>query len=255
MYRTLDANQIVKTLQNLKERIDGRFPGSGLSKVCGELLELTRETEARIAEIERPNMVLRVGLATVLVLGILLLWKIGAIIRFKVEDENLSGILQGIDSGFNILLLMGAGMLFLSTLEARWKRDEVMEHLHELRSIAHVIDMHQLPKDPSSDRPATVAVAGQTGQRPLNAFELTRYLDYCSEMLSITAKVAALYAQSTKDAIVVDATSDISQITTNLSAKIWQKITLVQAREGRNAPAAPPAPTANSAPPSAPNAS
>ena len=42
------------------------------------------------------------------------------------------------------------------------------------------------------------------------------------------AKVAALYAQSSKDPIVVDAVSDIGQITTNLSNKIWQKITLVQ---------------------------
>jgi hypothetical protein len=63
-----------------------------------------------------------------------------------------------------------------------------------------------------------------------------RYLDYCSEMLSLTGKVAALYAQATKDSIVIEAASDIGQITANLSGKIWQKITLVQAREGRNLP-------------------
>ena len=73
---------------------------------------------------------------------------------------------------FDAVLLTGGGMLYLTTLESRWSRHKIMEHLHELRSIVHVIDMHQLPKDPSSDRPATVAVpegcgalrAGQQGQ-------------------------------------------------------------------------------------------
>ena len=39
----------------------------------------------------------------------------------------------------------------------------------------------------------------------MTPFELTRYLDYCSEMLSLTAKIAALYAQSSSDAVVIDA--------------------------------------------------
>ena len=62
----------------------------------------------------------------------------------------------------------------------------------------------------------------------MTPFELTRYLDYCSEMLSLTAKLAALYAQSSSDAVVIDAVSDLTTLTTNLSSKIWQKITLVQ---------------------------
>lgn len=240
MYRTLDPDRIIATIVALNERVDARFPASGLSKVCGELIQVARETEERVNATARPNVALRIGGFAVLALGLFLLWKIGAIIEFKRENENLSGVLQGIDSAFNILLLMGGGMLYLSTLEGRWKRHRAMEHLHELRSIVHVIDMHQLPKDPSSDRPATVAVAeAGAPQRALSDFELMRYLDYCSEMLSLTGKVAALYAQATKDSIVIEAASDIGQITANLSGKIWQKITLVQAREGRNLPLPP----------------
>lgn len=237
MYRTLDPDRIIATLVTLHERITARFPGSGLARVCAELVEVARETEANINRTSRPNVWLRLGSFALLVVGALLLSRVGVIIEFKRENENLSGILQGIDAGFNILLVMGGGLLYLSTLETRWKRHQAMEHLHELRSIVHVIDMHQLPKDPSSDRPATVAV-GENGapQRPLTAFELMRYLDYCSEMLSLTGKVAALHAQATKDAAVIAAASDIGQITANLSGKIWQKISLVQAREGRNMP-------------------
>ena len=42
---------------------------------------------------------------------------------------------------------------------------------------------------------------------------MTRYLDYCSEMLSLTSKVAALYAQAFPDPVVTDAVSDIERIT------------------------------------------
>jgi hypothetical protein len=48
-------------------------------------------------------------------------------------------------------------------------------------------------------------------------------------MLSLASKVAALYAQSSKDTVVVDAASDLNQVTSSLSSKIWQKITIAQA--------------------------
>lgn len=229
MYRTLDPVLIVKTLAELESRITARFPGSGLSRVCRELRSIAKDTEARISVIAQPNYVLRAGVLATLVIGMVSLVQVTAIIELKREAENFSGLLQGIDSGFNILLLMGAGILFLTSLETRWKRHQIMDRLHELRSIVHVIDMHQMPKDPSSDRPATVAVdVDGSAQRPISAFELARYLDYCSEMLSLAAKVAALYAQSTKDSLVIAATNDLEQMTANLSSKIWQKITILQ---------------------------
>ena len=87
--------------------------------------------------------------------------------------------------------------------------------------------MHQLTKDPSmgvnvgSDTPSSP-------RRTLTRFELTRYLDYCSEMLSLTSKVAALYAQALPDPVVTDAVSDIERIASGLSQKIWQKIMILQ---------------------------
>ena len=230
MYRTLDPAQIIKTLLELEQRIAERFPAAGLGKVCRELISVTEESDKRIAEMARPRLALRAGIVSVLVVGAALLIYLASIIEIKRDAENLFGVMQGIDSVFNIILVMGAGILFMTSLEARLKRQQAMEHLHELRSIVHVIDMHQLPKDPSSARPSTVATPDGGRQRPMSSFELTRYLDYCSEMLSLSAKVAALYAQSTKDPIVIDAASDIGQMTSNLSNKIWQKITIAQSQ-------------------------
>ena len=66
----------------------------------------------------------------------------------------------------------------------------------------------------------------------MTPFELTRYLDYCSEMLSLTGKLAAVYAQNLPDPVVIDAVYDIESLTTDLSQKIWQKITILDASGG-----------------------
>jgi hypothetical protein len=98
--------------------------------------------------------------------------------------------------------------------------------LHELRSIVHVIDMHQLTKDPSK-----FVVRANTPSSPpvlLNKFQMTRYLDYCSEMLSLTSKVAVLFGQSLDDRAVADVVSDIERVSAGLSQKIWQKIMILQ---------------------------
>ena len=65
----------------------------------------------------------------------------------------------------------------------------------------------------------------------LTAFELRRYLDYCSEMLSIVGKIAALYAQGLDDAVVLAAVNEVEELSTGLSGKIWQKIMVLDAAE------------------------
>ncbi len=128
----------------------------------------------------------------------------------------------------NIIVLMGAAVFFLVSVEERVKRRRALRALHELRSIVHVIDMHQLTKDPS----AAVSIGGKTASSParmLSRFEVTRYLDYCSEMLSLTSKVAVLFAQGFPDPEITEAVSDIERIAAGLSQKIWQKIMILEA--------------------------
>jgi hypothetical protein len=68
-------------------------------------------------------------------------------------------------------------------------------------------------------------------QRSMTRFELTRYLDYSAEMLALIGKLAALYGEGMRDAVVVDALNDIEALTTSLGRKIWQKITILTALE------------------------
>ena len=119
-----------------------------------------------------------------------------------------------------------AGTRFLFRSEERSKRQRALQALHELRSLIHVIDMHQLTKDPST----LASISGLTPSSPprqLTPYELTRYLDYCSEMLSLTSKLAVLFAQSFPDPVVTETVSDIERIASGLSQKIWQKIMIV----------------------------
>jgi hypothetical protein len=86
--------------------------------------------------------------------------------------------------------------------------------------------MHQLTKDPER-----MHVQGpdtrSSPKRTMTNFELNRYLDYCSEMLSLSGKIAALYVQDFPDAAVVAAVNDIEDLTSGLSRKIWQKIMIL----------------------------
>jgi hypothetical protein len=234
MFRTLDATKIVQSLDLLSRRIDERFPGAGLAKVAAELTGIARDTGARSAMIARPAILTRLLVLLVFLAGLALLGFVLFLLLSKTKaGDDLFGTLQGIDAGFNIFVLMGATLFFMFSLEERGKRRRALRALHELRSIVHVIDMHQLTKDPSTS--ASVSSPTQSSpKRTLTAIELTRYLDYCSEMLSLVAKVAVLYAQSFPDPVVTEAVNDIERTTASLSQKIWQKIMIIEAEIRHN---------------------
>ena len=226
-YRSINPDHLISTVEKLERRIKERFPGCGLSKVCAELSEIARESRQKVATASEPNIPLRIGVVLFFLIGLTLLAYVATNLDVKSDSESLYGVLEGIDAAVNTLIVSGAGIYFLSTLEGRWHRELALNDLHELRSIVHVIDMHQLTKDPS--RASTVGTSTPSSpQRIMTPFELSRYLDYCSEMLSLAAKIAALYAQGTRDPLIIETASDLGQITSNISSKIWQKITLVQ---------------------------
>jgi hypothetical protein len=236
-YRALDPAKVIETIERLRQRIIERFPGAGLVGVAAELLQIAKENSANAERISRRNIPLRIGIYVLLAVGVLgLLW-IARLIDFsRTSADSVYSVLQGIEAAANLLVLMGAALFFLITVEERLKRRRALKALHELRSIVHVIDMHQLTKDPSS----SVVVGGKTASSPartLTRFEVARYLDYCSEMLSLTSKVAVLFAQSFPDPTVTEAVSDVERIAAGLSQKIWQKIIIIEA-QGAEQPAA-----------------
>jgi hypothetical protein len=226
-YQALDPAKIIATLEALERRVGERFPNSGLAKISAELTSIARHTSERIAQIARPYIGLRLLLCVVLALAAsCVAWLVLFALRMEASTE-LTNIMQGADAGVSLLIVLGGAALYLSTLESRWRRDQALKALHEFRSIVHVIDMHQLTKDPSAyGAPRT----SSSPDRSMTVPQLLRYLGYCSELLSLAGKVAALYADKLRDPVVIDAVGDIERLTTDLSQKIWQKIELFQQR-------------------------
>lgn len=243
MSQTLRPDRIILTIAQLQDRIDARFPKSGLAVVCRELIETAKQTEARVDEVSRPHWGMRFMLWTAVTAFLALVGFLAVEASALKGSDQLSDLMQGIDAGVNLVIVLGGASFFLFNFETRWKRDSALKALHELRAIVHVIDMHQLTKDPSSDRAAVVSM-GAEEHRTMSSFELMRYLDYCSEMLSLAAKCAALYAERVSDSVVVDTVGDIERLTSSLSNKIWQKIAMTQSMEGRDMPLPVPPPPA-----------
>ncbi len=223
----LEPPRVVETIAKLKDRIEARFPGSGLGRICDQLLVTSRAAAQRAAEFARPIVLIRT-------LTWLLVALLAAAICLTVAATGLrwgrveiTDVIQISEAGLNEAVLIGAGLVFLIGWERRLKRSRALQALHELRSVAHVIDMHQLTKDPERllDRySSTMASPRET----MTAFQLNRYLDYCSELLSLTGKVAAIYVQRFDDPYVLEAVGEIEDLTTGLCQKIWQKVNLLQ---------------------------
>jgi hypothetical protein len=225
-YPTLDAEKIEETIITLQKRINERFPGRGLAKLCSELHAIAREDRERLAWVQRPNLWLRSGVALAIMVGIVgLVMFASTLLRMEVTVEAFAA-LQGIDAAVNTIALAGAASWFLINLETVWRRRAVLRDLHELRSIAHVVDMHQLTKDPTTIGKGYVSTASSQLHN-MTVLELVRYLDYCTEMLSITGKLAALYMQNVRDPVIIEAVNEIEDLTTGLSRKIWQKIMIL----------------------------
>jgi len=191
-YRALDPEKLLVTVRRLHRRIEERFPGSGLVVVIVAGLALT------IFTLSTPE-----------------------------EGFTLPDFIQTLEAGINDLVLIGLGVFFLGSLERRLKRRRALAAVSELRSIAHIIDMHQLTKDPQH----LLYAIDNTPASPERGFDrtsLSRYLDYCSEMLSLTGKIAAVYAQRFDDAVVLASVNEVENLATGLSRKIWQKLVILE---------------------------
>ena len=224
MNRLLSDERLLETGERLRQRIAERFPGSGLSEVAAEVVQLTREALARAESIRRPNLFLRGGLV---VLG--LLAAAGLVRHFWTSPDPLNQLLQFLDATKGMAAYLAAIAIFFVTLEVRLKRRRAMRAVHELRAMAHLIDMHQLNKDP--ERAGSQEGPRMESGRAMTVEEIGYYLAYCTELLSIVSKIGQLYVQDFPDTTAQAAVDQFENLATGLSGKIWQKIMILDRLE------------------------
>jgi hypothetical protein len=225
----LVAGHVETTVEQLERRIHARFGERGLTKAARDLGDLVVLVQSRAAQsrarLRRTTLAARAA-------GIVIVVATLVALAFSLRSAVLDGLARTVDwvplleSTVNDLVFAAIALVFLWAFPERLERRALLRLLHRLRSLAHVIDMHQLSKDPEQVSP-TYTATSQSVRHGLDADQLHHYLSYCSEMLSLTAKTAALCAEHSADGVVLETVSYIETLTTELSNKIWQKISLL----------------------------
>ena len=200
-----------------RARIKAKFPDSGLSRVAAELVSMVEEAGIRAEAIHRPNWPLRVGVV-LLSLGAGAGPAAGHLVAGEDRPEGRDGALHVRRVGAaGLLLLRGGGPLF-GVAGNPPEAAPRLSALHELRAMAHVVEMHQIAKDPvgllAGGAAAKPDGREQTTKTPE---ELNRYLNYCNELLSIISKIAALYVQDFPDAPTVGAEDQVENLCSGIS--------------------------------------
>lgn len=228
----LRAEPVLETVHRLQERVAARFPSRGLTHVAGELVALVEEVAASPVtsrgRLHAVRFVAQVLIAVVLAAA-------GYLFITAVRDAVADGPDQGfewlplVENAINDLVFASIAIWFLHSMPERLQRQQALALLHRMRSMAHIIDMHQLTKDPERLRASFEPTDKSPAPMALTPAELEHYLDYCSEMLSLVSKTAALCAEESQDAVVLDTVSTIETLTVGMSRKIWQKIEILNA--------------------------
>ncbi|MGW2673734.1 hypothetical protein [Kocuria rhizophila] len=262
-YQRLDSAAVRGSAATLQRRIYTRFPRRSLWEVGGELIALVDEVVEgggiSRRRIRSARLLSRLGVLVVLLVFGTAIALAAASIWSNPESLGPVDWLPLLETVVNDLVFAGIAIFFLLAVPQRMERARVLRVLHRLRSLAHVIDMHQLVKVPERLPTARPEAGGTTspahprgpgtgpardgeaasatndergGELRMTRSEMTQYLDYCTEMLSLVGKTAALFAEDTTDGDVLDAVEGIETLTSDMARKVWQKIAIIQEQAG-----------------------
>ena len=211
-YSHINIDHVVSTIDELHEHTLKHFPNRGIVKLSSEIRCFAQNQRCIIDKILRPIYYLRVGLFSIFTIGAALLsyW------LYKIYNQKIFFDAQTLEAFINIIIFVSAGTWFLLNLETRIKRNKILHQLNKLRSFGHILDMHQLTKDPYFE-----------DEMNMNGKELIRYLDYCADYLSCCGKIAANYLEYSDDPVVINAVNDFESLTGQFNRKIWQKISIL----------------------------
>ncbi len=223
MYSKLNIDKIIEIVHTLSLRINDRFPDADLLNVCKELKGLAVKSKAENLKLQKPYILIRIAFIIMIVIASASIIYTISLLKFEDSIMRFANFITVSEAFISELVTIGFAFYFIYKLEDFIKEKKVLAALHELRTIAHVIDLHQLTKD------AVYTSVERTKNSPKREFtkaQLNRYLNYCCEMLSLTSKVAATYAFDNKNVLILNTVRDVETLTSNLSTKIWEKIEL-----------------------------
>ncbi len=152
-FQRLDAQEVDATLSQLCDRIEARFPERNLVNVAVELQDVigqvNEESSSRKRQLALVRWAIAIGASAIGVAAVLaIVLAVRDAIR-SAEGTLAFEWLPVVESAINDIAFAGIAIFFLVSLPGRQRRRRGLALLHQLRSLAHVIDMHQLTKDPT----------------------------------------------------------------------------------------------------------
>jgi len=178
----LDADAVARTIDLLCRRVEERFPDSG-SRASAGSSQGSRADAGEGGGDRRPSPLCVAVVLLIVLIATLLAGTLASLKKPREPVERSSSSSPGVRDQRR--RADGSGHLLPGHVETRIKRRRALAALRELQRWPTSSNMHQLTKIRNGSWPRP----GIRGPAPrLMRFELSRYLDYCSEMLSITAR-------------------------------------------------------------------
>ena len=119
-----------------------KIPRSEFDKLCEDLVVVARLGQERSEQFRRPVLWMRVLSIcfVVIILAVTLMgaWLVHVDLVADGQSVALSEFIQILEAGTNDVVLIGAAIFFLVTLETRVKRLGAFETIHKLRAIVHI---------------------------------------------------------------------------------------------------------------------
>ena len=162
----LDSAYVEETVGRLEARIRARFPDRRLGDAAHSLRtavpQIHEGFEASKSRRRHIRWAARAASAVIVLAAL-------AALVLALRDPVLHGTDSSVDwlpiieSTVNDLIFGSIAVFFLWALPERLERRTLLDLLHRLRSLAHVVDMHQLDKDPEQARRRLPPDLGEPG--------------------------------------------------------------------------------------------
>lgn len=219
--KALDPELLVTHIQALRDQTRKIFPARSLPRYQDNLIGLATEVRftARKLSGRSPLDFLLPGL--IIFIALLIATVILVLFQFRVQmPESIVEIMEPLEASTNLAVLVAGTTYLMWRTVAERRRHRALSVLHKIRSQIHILDMTQLAKN-----------LNEVEDDQLSLVDRIRYLDLCSQTVSLTAKVGALLITNFDDPIVISAVTEIETLSTGLSQKIWLKIDVLHSEQ------------------------
>ena len=223
----LDPDKLCNAIQKLQRLVKKRFPKSTFYKTTMKLSEVAEKAKAVAKDFGGVKRAIWWTVIIIAPIALLFLMSSLLLIYLPIESKSTqTGLLdysETIGLFVDWIILSVLGSLAIRKKYRLNRRKPAMQTLHQLRSIAHLIDLTQHNKNYQTVKDKTLPL-----EKRMSAEDCIRYLNYSSQALSLTGKVAAIMIEDYNDSGVIAAVCELDTICNGISVKIWQKIETLQ---------------------------